>query len=261
MAWITPEPKDDYRDDRHEDSEYSLLGGYRKRLSVAKKPSWTFWVFCSVVLVVYTLSVLSIGYFIGIHRQHRGLVYSPAADGITMRVETIDTQFPTSNIYKGSPSPQLDEIWDSLTANVHVRISSEELARMNETSIALSDEDGGYLGGNWIRHVVYKDHYEEFPMAQMHIAHCIDSLRQTLMCQPNNALFMYDWAETLNGPVPRFVARRECVDWSKLVTWSASRRVSLYDTKALVHPVHGPSFPDGPEKTWEMLKQGNTTVN
>lgn len=57
----------------------------------------------------------------------------------------MDTQFPVKNVYKGLPSAELDNAWSSLTDNLHVRISAEDLERMNETSISLSDAAGGYL--------------------------------------------------------------------------------------------------------------------
>jgi hypothetical protein len=41
----------------------------------------------------------------------------------------------------------MDDAWTALTSHTHIRLTAEELKSINETSIALSDEAGGYLAG------------------------------------------------------------------------------------------------------------------
>ncbi|KAI1322435.1 hypothetical protein F5Y16DRAFT_404450 [Xylariaceae sp. FL0255] len=260
---------------KHDGADSHLLVDYQEKgtqRSRVVKRSIALWVTLPITLVVYSALLFAVGFRVGFEgqRQCANLLFSPVADGLKSGIKTVDTQFPTRNNFKGPPSRELDDAWDALTSSLHIRISREEIERMKETSIALSDEDGGFLAGidaihqihclDIIRRKVYEYAYEELPMAEMHIDHCIDSIRQTLMCHPSDGLFMYDWKTTLRGPSPRFLARRECADWSKLQAWSALRGVSLFDTKAVVHPLYGPSFPDSPEETWEMLKHGNMSL-
>ena len=49
------------------------------------------------------------------------------------------------NQYKGKPSKELDDAWDALLVNTHIRVWPHELQKMNVTSIVLSDEQGGYF--------------------------------------------------------------------------------------------------------------------
>jgi Mycotoxin biosynthesis protein UstYa len=57
----------------------------------------------------------------------------------------VDGNFTNTNIFKGKPSKELDEAWDTLLSNTHVRVSREELDKMNVQSVALSDSEGGHL--------------------------------------------------------------------------------------------------------------------
>lgn len=82
-------------------------------------------------------------------------------------------------------------------------------------------------------------------MAEMHLDHCIDAIRQTLMCVANDAPFMYDWSPKLTGPAPRFISRRKCVNWPRLDSWAAARRVDLFDANAVVHPICGEDITPG----------------
>lgn len=69
--------------------------------------------------------------------------------------------------------------------------------------------------------------------------HCVDSIRQSLMCSANPSLITYNWREDMSGPEPQFLAKRECVNWEKLDSWAGDRMVNVYDQEALVHPTLG----------------------
>ena len=57
----------------------------------------------------------------------------------------IDTRFDAHSVYSGMPSPELEEAWTELLYNLHIRVSAADLARLNQSSISLSDDAGGYL--------------------------------------------------------------------------------------------------------------------
>lgn len=50
-----------------------------------------------------------------------------------------------------------------------------------------------------------------------HIRHCIDLLRQTLMCQPDTTVEVKDEAV---GGVKGFGTEHQCKDWNQLVLWT-----------------------------------------
>lgn len=54
-----------------------------------------------------------------------------------------------------------------------------------------------------------------------HVRHCIDFLRQSLMCHADTTFEMKD--EALNG-VRGFGTEHRCKDWSQLVQWMTDRQ-------------------------------------
>lgn len=48
------------------------------------------------------------------------------------------------NPYRGDPRPELDKAWRDLLENNNIRISKEELVKMNKTALELYDGSGYY---------------------------------------------------------------------------------------------------------------------
>ena len=61
---------------------------------------------------------------------------------------------------------------------------------------------------------------EDMPMeaSSPHIRHCIDLLRQALMCQPDTTVELKN--EELGG-VTGFGTEHKCKDWNQLVQWTS----------------------------------------
>jgi hypothetical protein len=49
--------------------------------------------------------------------------------------------------YGGFPNDESDAAWRDLLKNSNIRISADELKRLNRTSIQLQDGSGDYFGG------------------------------------------------------------------------------------------------------------------
>lgn len=63
-----------------------------------------------------------------------------------------------------------------------------------------------------------------------HIRHCIDLLRQTLMCNPDTTVEEKD--EEVGG-VHGFGVQHRCKQWDELIDWTAEAQKS-----ALIHTVY-----------------------
>lgn len=49
--------------------------------------------------------------------------------------------------------------------------------------------------------------------------HCIENLRQDIMCRGDVAIVTYDWAEGIEDPFPNFNVLRRCRNFEKLLNW------------------------------------------
>ena len=58
-------------------------------------------------------------------------------------------------------------------------------------------------------------------VAPAHVRHCVDFLRQSLMCHADTTLEIEDEAV---GGVKGFGVRHECVDWAGLIAWTGRRQ-------------------------------------
>lgn len=50
----------------------------------------------------------------------------------------------SKNPFKGPPSPGLDDAWHQLFVNSNVRVSADDLQKINRTSVPLGDGSGYY---------------------------------------------------------------------------------------------------------------------
>jgi Mycotoxin biosynthesis protein UstYa len=75
--------------------------------------------------------------------------------------------------------------------------------------------------------------------------HCLDTLRQSIMCHADISLITMRWGHLQPIPLGNFSAPHECIDWRSLDGWSEARAVDVMRPGWLKHPVLGPSFPTG----------------
>ncbi|KAF7585873.1 hypothetical protein BBP40_009948 [Aspergillus hancockii] len=158
------------------------------------------------------------------------------------------------NNYRGPPSPEIDEAWDELVypAGGLVRLSKDQLDRINASEYAAEytpEMGGGYIAGievfhqlhcvNMLRKATNMDYYlpkmEEWKdrrTLRYHLDHCIDMLRQKLMCDPDVGMVTYVWAKGWKQAFPDFNTVHKCRDYSKVLEW------------ARVNYVHGRNIAD-----------------
>ena len=84
------------------------------------------------------------------------------------------------------------------------------------------------------------------------VDHCIEYLREYLMCKPDLSLVTFHWINQTaqhGDPSARFPTNRdlglhECADWESLDAWAGNRVFDLYDTDLLKKPEHGLEYED-----------------
>lgn len=56
--------------------------------------------------------------------------------------------------------------------------------------------------------------------------HCINSLRQAVMCHPNTAITTFEWIDEINpleGKVQRLEAMETCAEWNSIDDWTRKK--------------------------------------
>ncbi|KAG2148152.1 uncharacterized protein EDB93DRAFT_1250210 [Suillus bovinus] len=196
------------------------------------------------------------------------VMYSPANEAIeSIGIVRLNGTLGTPSIYTGSPSPELDAIWDRLTWDARtVRLTAEQLLRIGEKPSPVmvrypEEYGGGYMVAvefihqlhctDMLRRVSWGDRspghgvYEPPEEFRVHLDHCIELLRQVIMCRGEVTMITYDWVEGVKDPFPNFNIPHRCRNFEKAWDWvvehqvpiSKSELVRLEDNEDL------PSFP------------------
>lgn len=104
---------------------------------------------------------------------------------------------------------------------------------------------GGYMvtttGAHQLHcmHYIWQDHHKalvpemlrksrEVPeMYERHYEHCIDYLRQSLMCSYDTTIVTYNWVLDHQKPTPNGNAMHKCVDYDGIQEWLKERAVDM----------------------------------
>ncbi|EOD45791.1 putative tat pathway signal sequence protein [Neofusicoccum parvum UCRNP2] len=66
-------------------------------------------------------------------------------------------------------------------------------------------------------------------MFSSHLNHCMDVLRQNIMCHADVEVITYDWRETQLHPFPNFGINKKCRDFNAVLEWQ--ERTKLQDAR------------------------------
>ena len=78
----------------------------------------------------------------------------PAWEAIKWEPRLFESQIEPSNPFKGLPRPELDEAWNKLLDPTAIRVSKEDLDKINRTSVPLLD-GSGYMASLDVYHQLH----------------------------------------------------------------------------------------------------------
>lgn len=126
------------------------------------------------------------------------------------------------------------------------------MQKVNRTSVPLNDSKAGFYATldvfhelhclNVLREHLYRPHYPtRHSLAEQfqHSNHCIDLLRQTLMCHGDVALQTFTWIDGYRAPWPNFSVQHECRNWDAIQDWAIEHHISDLTGPILTHPTLG----------------------
>ncbi|KAF8244399.1 hypothetical protein K440DRAFT_558936, partial [Wilcoxina mikolae CBS 423.85] len=171
---------------------------------------------------------------------------------ITYETRQLNGSFDYTSDFKGAPNANLDKAWTSITNGQIIRIQEGDFAMLNKTAasaVQLSKtQGGGYMASvevfhqlhclDIIRKFTYREYYQDRdPMFHksnqeelVHhkvIDHCVDILRQFLMCTGDVGLITYHKLEGRKNPMPDFSTMHKCRKFDDIVNWVEEHRVVI----------------------------------
>ncbi|EQL00067.1 hypothetical protein G6O67_006645 [Ophiocordyceps sinensis] len=197
--------------------------------------------------------------------------YSPVNAALSRR-PFVTTRFNGSlwheSPFKGPPTPAVEAAWHSAMRYGMISVTAADYERTGHsvrTAVQFPPEaGGGYMattvGTHQLHclHYVWKDHHRAyFPdmvrtarevpdLYERHYEHCVDYIRQSVMCHFDPGLVTYDWVRRHQSPTPNANAMHKCVDWDAVQRWLRDRAVEVPDGFAWRQPEGGESLPWNP---------------
>ncbi|KDR76723.1 hypothetical protein GALMADRAFT_33089, partial [Galerina marginata CBS 339.88] len=149
------------------------------------------------------------------------------------------------SIYRGNPTPELDAAWQKISQDgklKYTRLTLNQLQAIGKddtpSKVRFREEDGGgYAAALEVSHQLhcldllrkysYREYYEKFDKAflappdffRLHLDHCVEILRQNLMCSADGGMITFEWVRGMDIPYPDFNTRHQCRNFEKILAW------------------------------------------
>jgi hypothetical protein len=179
-----------------------------------------------------------------------------------------------------APSPEVDAAWDRITDIGMYSISREDIVQIQkDPKISIVPPESWGMGKdshgdpnffmeidvfhqlhclNALRKGLIHNYdyywgreYGFTPKSnfERHLNHCLDILRQTLMCHADVEAVVFNWRETQVAPYPDFGVYRTCKNWDVLFDWTEKNKMSNMTTKwhAFPKPKDAKQIPAPPD--------------
>ncbi|KAK2015014.1 hypothetical protein LZ32DRAFT_580438 [Colletotrichum eremochloae] len=185
----------------------------------------------------------------------------PNAIGEETHLEVFPIQGPPHGIYTGEPRPEVDQAWKDLLQYNNIRVSDDWVHRWGRDHEAVKLPDGGYLGMLSVFHELHcikrlyqtlsPEYYfpnateQELATNREHNQHCLEVLRMGATCRGDISIITHMWTDIDARPIVNQTAPHQCIDFDKVMEYSRSNTVDVYQENYIVHPKFGPSFPQG----------------
>ncbi|USP80641.1 hypothetical protein yc1106_07915 [Curvularia clavata] len=179
---------------------------------------------------------------------HHVSQFSPVVRDVkpNWHTQTFNGSFLHQNIYRQAAGPEVDAAWDALGINYRSVVIAEteaEQTGLRHDQVKVSQEYGG-IDTDCLEDLLRKTlHWNyDYCLAQkqgaflnsehivrVHTTHCLDTLRQVLMCNPDVGVLGQVWWQPENEPEPMpfvdFNTRHRCRDYEAIRRWAEAHQL------------------------------------
>ncbi|KAE8378327.1 hypothetical protein BDV26DRAFT_281127 [Aspergillus bertholletiae] len=183
-------------------------------------------------------------------------LYSPVQD-----IEFEETRFYRSrgedkSPYQGWPTDEIDQLWqDSYINGLNSYLYEDEAEQLPDQTlrVPIPGRENQYMVvlDDVIRQSWYPERYGRgmyHPNGTLdycqwlHYDHCLDQVRQALMCAADTSVIFFEWSELSNASRPRVDNLHTCRNFDKIRDWAFGRDVGEYHSHRKVVPLGNGQF-------------------
>ncbi|KAK3351077.1 hypothetical protein B0H65DRAFT_567985 [Neurospora tetraspora] len=165
-------------------------------------------------------------------------VFSPAIKATEWKEVVFHNNFEDKTRWQGPPNDEVDKAWRDLYIDIGViKIPKEDAEKLPNQTLPIPGEEDGYIVGlevyhqlhclDLIRKHFYPERYggdrdmteQQRKEYWIHLEHCIDNLRQTIMCYSDISTIPWMYMERVHANFPSAKTTHICRDFDKLTEW------------------------------------------
>jgi hypothetical protein len=159
--------------------------------------------------------------------------------------------FPSTYLskFQGEPNKQVDEAWERFTRHPmldgrsgRLGVPFSDISRLPKAadeewlaSVVKLDEDK-YMANlevfhtahclNMLRKMIYPEYYKPYGAAERgHLEHCVETIRQSLMCNSGTGLVTFHWVRGIEEPYSDYNTYHQCRDPDAVLEWAIANAV------------------------------------
>ncbi|KAK7019771.1 hypothetical protein VNI00_017937 [Paramarasmius palmivorus] len=191
----------------------------------------------SFVIVVLIVLVFRLA------NKHTPLLYSPVNHLLEDKVVHFHAAVGNdTTIYMEDPSPEVDKAWEALYNNGASRISKHDADQLPLQTVRIPGDPDHYVVAldvfhqlhclNIMRKVLHRDYYRQLHAhaghmtetqedENMHVSHCVEHLRQSIICASDVSTIVWQWNPEKNRTMGRSGVPHTCRNFEKISEWAA----------------------------------------
>ncbi|KAJ3552824.1 hypothetical protein NM688_g3948 [Phlebia brevispora] len=209
----------------------------------------------TVLLFVVSVLWLRSTRSISIAKEACQVLYSPAQEAIVYEVKQFGNGIWDTTIYEDEPSEEVDQAWNDLYNDFGIsQIPEWQADRLPNPSAPFPENPEYYIVQlsafhqmhclNNIRKALWSEHYVDPVTGELdglnshqlraHLNHCLDTLRQGIMCAGDVSPIVWHWSDEDQGDIINLDIAHSCRSYDSLVTWAKEHK-SQYHFNQTVH--------------------------
>jgi len=176
----------------------------------------------------------------------RPLLYSPAQVVLEYEVKSFTVgRTGQKTIYQGL-SDDVDKAWGKLYNHTIMKIPRSEAILLPNKTYPIKEQPGYYIAVldvfhqihclNNIRRALHRDYYiNATDLDEDHVSHCVDAIRQSLMCNADISVNVWQWDNEISAVVGHSNQAHTCRNFDKLLDWAEERQLQEWiDTRLFI---------------------------
>ncbi|KAF7794187.1 hypothetical protein EIP86_005319 [Pleurotus ostreatoroseus] len=203
---------------------------------------------CLIILILFAALLRHPLSLSQICSQYSQVLYSPAQEAIVYEAKKFTMgENRSASVYSSDPSDEVDNAWNDLYNDFGIsQISKAEALDLPNKTVPLPADPSQYVIAlaNVLRKIIHRDYYAdpitgdigEIPQKDVaeHTGHCLNMLRQVIMCHADISPIVWHWSERDNEAMAVMNVAHSCRNWESIESWAKEHQLQ-HEFDRVVH--------------------------